>query len=115
MTDGKVEIGAALIVLFAAMMNGESAFVLSLAALIGLGLYRMLGPSHIDRVAAAKQQHLDAVVALAREKGEVANADVRAAHGVADSTAQRYFDELEEAGKLVQVGDTGRGVVYKIR
>lgn len=115
MTDGKVEVGLAVGVLFAGMLLGAwAAFYISLAALVVLGAYRMFNPAPASGAAAQKEKHLQAILELVRQKGEVSNADVRKALGVADSTAQRYFDELEVAGKLRQIGDTGRGVVYKL-
>lgn len=34
--------------------------------------------------------------------------------GIADSTANNYLNDLEKAGKLKQVGKTGRGVFYEL-
>jgi len=32
--------------------------------------------------------------------------------GVSNTTAERYLDQLEKAGKLKQIGKTGQGVTY---
>jgi len=34
---------------------------------------------------------------------------------ISDSTARKYLNELEEEGKIEQIGKTGRGVTYKIK
>ena len=60
-----------------------------------------------------KQEHLEKVLEMAREKGEIANDDVEKALGVSDSTAQRYLQELEATGKLQQIGERGKYVIYK--
>lgn len=48
-------------------------------------------------------------------KEQVTNNDVEKLLGVSDSTATRYLDELEEEGKINQVGTTGQGVFYTLK
>lgn len=59
-----------------------------------------------------KQENLNKVLELARSKGQIANDDVQNLLGVSDATAERYLQELESAGKLVQSGE-GRGIIYR--
>lgn len=50
-----------------------------------------------------------------RTNEQATNDDIQELLDVADSTATRYLDHLEKAGKITQVGDTGRGVHYKLK
>lgn len=53
------------------------------------------------------------ILALMTGGKQVANDDVQRTLGVSDATATRYLDALEKSGDIVQVGTTGRGVVYR--
>ena len=44
---------------------------------------------------------------------EITNDDVQEALGVSDATASRYLTELEEQGRIEQIGEEGRHVSYK--
>lgn len=46
---------------------------------------------------------------------KIKNDDVEELLGVADSTAWRYLDSLEQSGKIIQHGETGRGVFYTLK
>ncbi|GEM_PF-642631 len=61
-----------------------------------------------------RRENLEKVMVMAREKGEIANDDVEKGLGVSDATAQRYLQELELQGKLVQIGTRGKYVKYAI-
>ena len=45
----------------------------------------------------------------------LSNSDIREALGVARNSVVRYFDELEREGRVEQIGDSGRGVVYHLK
>lgn len=47
------------------------------------------------------------------QASEVSNTELRSALGVSRSTVVRYMDELEKEGRVAQVGDSGRGVLYQ--
>lgn len=47
-----------------------------------------------------------------RHKGKITNDEVERMFCVSDSTASNYLNDLEEKGKLKQVGEKGRGVHY---
>ena len=55
------------------------------------------------------------ILEFMRARGEISNEDIRNLLKVSDSTAVRYMDKLEEAGKVVQVGKAGRFVRYKLK
>ena len=62
----------------------------------------------------ANKSRILALLAAA-EGGQAGNAELRLALGVPERSIVRYLDELEREGKVSQVGDTGRGVVYKLK
>lgn len=49
------------------------------------------------------------------ETRKLSNSQIREALGVSDRSVIRYMDELEREGKVEQVGNTGRGVLYRLR
>lgn len=61
-----------------------------------------------------KEQNLEKVLRLAREKGEVRNDDVQFSLGVSDATATRYLEELEKSGRIAASG-TGKGTTYRLK
>ncbi|MCF7836001.1 MAG: DeoR family transcriptional regulator [Candidatus Marinimicrobia bacterium] len=52
------------------------------------------------------------ILEYAKHKGKVTNDEVEGMFCVSDSTAGRYLNDLEEKGKLKQVGKSGSGVHY---
>ena len=52
------------------------------------------------------------ILNLLDEKGKVRNNDIEELLGVADSTATKYLQRLEDEGKIKQVGSTGSSVYY---
>ncbi len=60
-----------------------------------------------------RQKNLARVLEIAKERGQIANDIVEEKLGVSNATAERYLQELEIQGKLVQIGKTGINVVYK--
>ena len=55
------------------------------------------------------------ILELLAEKGKLSNAEVRKVLGVSDRSVVRYMDDLEREGKIEQVGDAGRHVVYRLK
>jgi hypothetical protein len=49
------------------------------------------------------------------EKKRITNNEVEDILGLSDASATIYLDELEKSGDIEQVGDTGRGVWYKLK
>lgn len=52
------------------------------------------------------------ILDLLNENGKITNNDVEELLRVADSTATKYLQRLEDRGKIKQVGVTGSGVYY---
>lgn len=62
-----------------------------------------------------KKRRKNRILELLQEQGSVANDDVQAELGVSDTTATAYMQELEDEGRIVQVGKEGRFVRYKLK
>jgi predicted HTH transcriptional regulator len=62
-----------------------------------------------------KRKKQEKILEFLRENGEVRNNDVEKLLGVSDSTAERYLDELEKEGTILQNGITGRSVFYTLK
>lgn len=72
------------------------------------------GSSSLNQQRAAEQQkQLDRIMTGFGPDEEITNDRVEQMLGVSDSSVGRYLEELEKSGKLRQVGNTGRGVIYK--
>jgi len=54
------------------------------------------------------------IITYIREKGEVSNDDIQALLGIADSTATKYLQQLEDKALITQVGEQGRHVKYRL-
>jgi predicted HTH transcriptional regulator len=55
------------------------------------------------------------ILEQAKATGKITNDDVEDLFCISDSTARNYLNELEQEGKLSQVGTTGHGVHYTPR
>ena len=88
--------------------------------IIGLGIGVLLGTVMGRRTklnskqSEDKEKNLEKIMDRARV-GNITNDDVQGMLGVSDATAERYLHELEQAGRLEQVGDSGHYVFYKIK
>ncbi|PIQ91580.1 MAG: hypothetical protein COV70_02910 [Parcubacteria group bacterium CG11_big_fil_rev_8_21_14_0_20_39_22] len=64
---------------------------------------------------AKKKDRKERILAFLREKGELSNSDIREALEISERSVVRYMNELEKEGSVEQVGDTGRGVTYRLK
>ncbi len=69
-------------------------------------------PSGLAHLRRKKNKAKEKIIALVREKQKITNNDVENLLSVSDATATNYLEELEREEKIVQKGDTGRGVTY---
>lgn len=60
-----------------------------------------------------KKRNKEAIYGLLETNHPLTNSDVQMMLDIPESTATRYFDELEKEGKVRQVGKTGRHVHYE--
>ena len=71
----------------------------------------LLNPEQVRR----KEENLNRIIEYLDSHDEASNDAVERLLGVSNNTAERYLDELEKQGKLRQIGQTGRNVVYRKR
>jgi len=60
------------------------------------------------------EERTQKIITYIREKGEVSNDDIQALLGIADSTATKYLQQLEDKKLITQVGEQGRHVKYRL-
>ena len=61
------------------------------------------------------RQRLAKIMDVLNEKASITNDEVEKLLRVSDATATRYLEQLEKEGRVVQIGKTGRGVLYRKR
>lgn len=82
---------------------------------IALGMYiarRNASAGFIAAQTAKKAENKQKILTFVQEHGKIKNNDVEKLARVSNATAERYLDELEKEGKLVQHGVIGQGVFY---
>jgi len=62
-----------------------------------------------------KKNRKQKIIEFLAGQERVKNDDVERILGVSNATAERYLNELEGEGKLVQHGTRGRGVFYTLK
>jgi len=55
------------------------------------------------------------ILGFLKKKKNITNDDVEELLGVSDATARNRLQDLEDDGKIVQIGKTGRGVSYELK
>lgn len=60
-----------------------------------------------------KQHGKEKILKYLEQNEDIANNDVEKLLGISDATASRYLSELEDEGKIEQVGGRGRFVSYR--
>ena len=92
-------------------------FGIVLGLAIAIVIYKLFGkkklPKSILRQQRNKGSRKGEILLMFNNKKEITNNDVEWALGVADSTATRYLQELEDEGKIIQIGERGKYVHYK--
>ena len=72
---------------------------------------------HLDFIeieAIEKAMRLEKIIDFLEENEEIKNDDVEELLGVSDATATRYLEDLEEMGRIRQIGERGRYVHYEL-
>lgn len=62
-----------------------------------------------------KQTNKQKALALLGNGRELGNEEIRESLDVSRQSVARYMNELEKEGKVEQVGDSGRGVTYRLK
>ena len=63
----------------------------------------------------AKRQAKGKILKLLKDKTSISNNDVERLLSVSDATSTNYLQELENEGRIVQIGKTGRAVSYSLK
>ena len=72
-------------------------------------------PVELSEAQKIKEEKKRQIVEYLKANGKASNNDVENLIGVADSTATRYLQELENEGLVVQETPAGRHVVYSLK
>lgn len=62
-----------------------------------------------------KKAHEEQALQFISQRGQASNEEIREHLGVSRRSVVRYLDDLEKTGKVEQVGDIGRSVIYRIK
>lgn len=62
-----------------------------------------------------KKGRKEKILNILKKEGKITNNKIESLLGVSDATATNYLQELENEGKIEQVGGTGRGVFYRLK
>ena len=83
---------------------------------IALGMYlaRRGNSDLISEQVEQKAENKKKILEFVQANGKIQNNDVEKLAGVSNATAERYLDELEKEGKLIQHGEIGQGVYYTL-
>lgn len=92
-------------------------FLLTIVAIVGiaLGMYiarRNATTGFIIKQVEQKTENKQKILAFVQTNGKIQNNDVKKLVGVSNATAERYLDELEKEGVIIQHGVIGQGVFY---
>jgi len=69
---------------------------------------------HIAQLQKEKEENKHKILEYAKGKDKIANDEIEQLLSVSDATTERYLNELEKEGHLVQIGRTGRNTYYKL-
>jgi predicted HTH transcriptional regulator len=95
-------------------------FILITVLVIGIavGFYfssRKKNAGLIGKQVKVKQENKEKILSFLNRNEKVANNDIEKLLGVSDATATRYLEELEQEGKIQQIGTTGHAVFYVLK
>lgn len=62
-----------------------------------------------------KRENKEKLLTFFQTHESVTNNDIEKLLDVSDATATRYLSDLEQDGKIEQIGKTGRGVEYRLK
>ena len=133
-TQGIISILAAVAVLFFAMLDPVISIGIAVVALLGMGVWLIVDSrlardeyakrtytplsgvttSLIEKQAEEKRRNKEAILGILETQSPLTNNHVEQLLGISDATAERYLQELENEGKVRQVGKTGKYVFYEL-
>ena len=94
-------------------MNYLPLIIVGLAGIaIGMYLSRRKANGLIAEQTARKAENKKKILEFIHANGKIQNNDVEKLAGVSNATAERYLDELEKEGAIIQHGTIGQNVFY---
>ncbi len=121
MPRGTIEISLIILALLSYAFDARVTLISSLAAIFFIAIYHYIHLESEESTnivnahrAAHRAENVEWVLKAVKVQGSITVKEVEKLLGVSDATAGRYLQELEETGKLVQIGKHGRGVSYKL-
>lgn len=117
--EGWFAVSAAFVALVLMRWDERAAFAVAIIALVILAWHEFAKRSNRQTADATQSrsedrtQNITSVLNLFNGRMEITNNDVEELLGVSDSTATNYLQELEDAGKIRQIGTVGRHVRYR--
>ena len=70
--------------------------------------------THAEQQQQNRKVKQETIINYLQTNSEISNNQVEKLIKVSDATATRYLEELEQAGKIVQIGKTGHQVRYQL-
>lgn len=92
--------------------------ILALLVAVTFALYfrtRSRSTTHHQIHFSRTQRRKDILLEYLKHRGKITNNEVEDLLDVSDATATRYLQQLEDEGKIKQVGSAGKGVFYTYR
>lgn len=95
--------------------------IFSVGIIFGFGIALVLRTKtnsdmqNVGHLIEKKEERLQKILKHFEKNLRVTNNDVEKLFGVSNTTAYRHLEELEQKGKVRQVGRTGAGVYYEKR
>ena len=77
--------------------------------------YGEVHTSHTKLRMQTKENRKKFILDFLQHHPKITNEDVREMFDISSQTALNYLDELELEGKIVQIGEHGRGVYYTLK
>lgn len=98
-------------------MNYTILIIVAIAG-IALGMYlarRKANAGFIAKQVEQKAENKQKILDFLQTHEKIQNNDVEKLAGVSNATAERYLDEMEKEGKLIQNGVIGPNVFYTLK
>jgi len=119
--EGWFAVGTAIAAGIVSYWDERAAIILAIIALVIIALHEFAkrGNRSIRDATQArteqKEENKETIMNLFNGRREITNDDVEFLLRVSDSTATNYLQELEDEGRIEQLGTTGRHVRYRKR
>jgi predicted HTH transcriptional regulator len=94
-------------------MNTGHIIYLITGVVLGIWVSKVVGSKKNQREVKADRKK--EIIELFDSKGKITNDNVQELFRISDATATNYLQELEDEGKIKQIGETGKHVYYILK